>query len=471
MVQEYIDLVRESLESAQRMGADFADLRLIREETTNLLVQDARADRLQASRALGVGLRVLVEGCWGFAASQRLDRRGLRAAAEEAVAAARATTGYASEPGVVAESDPVEAAEEVAVREDPRGVPVEEKVRRVLALEEAARKKFPSELANTIVSYGDSTTEELIANTRGTAIRRHVVRTSLNTHITAVRDRHRQRATETRAARAGYELVRDLEPEEFTLRAAQRAVDLLSARPAPAGVFPVVFHPSITGLLTHEALGHNAEADGVWAGESILAGRLGEEIASPAVTIVDDPSTPGSYGSYLYDDEGTPAQRTVIIDRGRLTNYLHSLESAARLDQSPNGHGRADGFSFPPIVRMSNTFLAPGEATFEELLGGIDRGIYLAQGHWGYVFVEKGHFTCHASVSRMIENGRLGELLRDVSVSGLTLEVLRDIDAVGSDFEMVMPGTCGKGGQGAPINAGGPHVRVGRLVVGGQRAG
>jgi TldD protein len=120
---------------------------------------------------------------------------------------------------------------------------------------------------------------------------------------------------------------------------------------------------------------------------------------------------------------------------------------------------------------MSNSFLVPGESTFEELLQGIDRGIYLAQGHWGYVFVEKGLFTCHASEGRMIENGELGELLRDVSVSGLTLEVLRDIDAVASDFEMLMPGTCGKGGQGAPINAGGPHVRVRRLVVGGQRPG
>jgi len=453
------------------MGASFADLRLIRSSSTSLLVQDGRADRLRVSEGLGVGVRVLVEGCWGFAASARTDRRGLLAAAEEAVAAARASVRHASERGVVASVEPVQAHEDVPCHEDPRRVPIAEKVRTCMTLERCARDKFGSLLANTIVAYGDLVADELVANSLGACIRRHVVRTTLNTHITAVSDGQRQRGAETRAALAGYELVRELEPEEFTLRAAQRAVDLLSARPAPAGVFPVVFHPSIAGLLTHEALGHNAEADGVWAGESILAGRLGEEIAPPAVTIVDDPTLPGSYGSYRYDDEGTPAERTVIIDRGRLVNYLHSRQSAARLEHPCNGHARADGFSFPPIVRMSNTFLAPGENTFEELLQGIDRGIYLAQGHWGYVFVEKGQFTCHASVSRMIENGRLGELLRDVSVSGLTLEVLRDIDAVGSDFEMLMPGTCGKSGQGAPINAGGPHVRVRGLVVGGQRTG
>ncbi len=470
MLSEYVDLVRSTVEASGQLGASFADLRLIRHDATSLLLQDGRADRLQASHSLGAGLRVLVEGCWGFAASEQVDRNKLQTALEEAVEAARATAPHASKQGMVADIDPVEAREEGPCQEDPRGVAIGEKVQRLLALEQAARKQFSSQLVNTIVAYGDVVTEELIVNSLGTCIERHTVRTSVNTHITAAEGRQRQRGAETRAALAGYELLRDLEPEEFTLRAAQRAVDLLSARPAPAGVFPVVFHPSITGLLTHEALGHNAEADGIWSGESILTGRLGEEIASPAVTIVDDPTVPDLYGSYGYDDEGTPAQRTVIIDQGRLASYLHDLQSAARLDQAPNGHGRADGFSYPPIVRMSNTFLAPGESSFEELLQGIDRGIYLAQGQWGYVFVEKGHFTCHASVSRMIENGTLGELLRDVSVSGLTLEVLRDIDAVGSDFEMLMPGTCGKGGQGVSINAGGPHVRVRRLLVGGRQA-
>jgi len=468
---EHIDLARSTVESARRLGATFADLRLIRQHSTNLLVQDGRADRLQSSKSVGAGIRVLVEGCWGFATSERVDGNALRTALEEAVAAAKATTAHATEQGVVADLEAVEACEESPCREDPRRVPIAEKVGRLLRLEGDAKKKFPSRLTNTIVAYGDLGADELIVNSRGTSVRRHIVRISINTHITAAQNGARQRGTETRAALAGYELMRDLEPEEFTIRAAQRAVDLLSAAPAPAGVFPVVFHPSITGLLTHEALGHNAEADGVWTEESILTGRLGDVIASPAVTIVDDPTVPGSYGSYAYDDEGTPAQRTVIIDRGRLTNYLHNLQSAARLGHPPNGHARADGFSYPPIVRMSNSFLAPGESTFAELLQGIDRGIYLAQGHWGYVFVEKGLFTCHASESRMIENGELGELLRDVSVSGLTLEVLRDIDAVASDFEMLMPGTCGKGGQGAPINAGGPHLRVRRLVVGGQRPG
>lgn len=471
MFPEYLDLARSAVESARRAGASFADIRVIGEETTHLVIQDGRADRLHASRSLGAGLRVLVEGGWGFAATDHVSRAALVAAVDGALAAARANAAHGTEPGVIAAVDAVKGREEVTCRRDPRHVPVAEKVRRLLLLEEAARKHCPPHLANSLVTYSDQALEEAILNSLGSCVERQVIRTSVNTHMTAADDHGRQRGLETRAALAGYEVVEDLEPEEFTLKAAERAVALLSARPAPGGVFPVVFHPSITGLLTHEALGHNAEADGVWSGESILGGRLGEEVASPLVTIIDDPTLPGAYGSYRYDDEGTPAQRTVIIEGGRLRNYLHSLESSARLGQAPNGHARADGFTYPAIVRMSNTFLAPGRSTFAELLRGIGRGIYLAQGYWGYVFVEKGHFTCHALVSRMIEDGELGELLRDVSVSGLTLETLRDIDAVGSDFQMLMPGTCGKAGQGAFIDAGGPHVRVRRLLVGGQGRG
>jgi TldD protein len=471
MLAQRLDLARSAVDSARRSGATFADIRIIREEETHLVIQDGRADRLHAAQGLGAGLRVLVDGGWGFAATDQVSRQGLAAALDAALAAARANAAHGTEPGVIAKVEAVHDREEATCRTDPRQVPVAEKVRRLLWLEEAARKHCSARLANSLVTYSDLAAEEAILNSLGSCIERQVIRTSVNTHMTAADERGRQRGLEARGALAGYEVVEELEPEEFTLKAAKRAVELLSARPAPGGVFPVVFHPSITGLLTHEALGHNSEADSIWSGESILAGRLGEEVASPLVTMVDDPTLAGAYGSYLYDDEGTPAQRTVIIEGGRLRSYLHSLESAARLGHAPNGHGRADGSSYPAIVRMSNTFLAPGQSAFAELLRGIDRGIYLAQGHWGYVFVEKGLFTCHALVSRMIEHGELGELLRDVSVSGLTLETLQDIDAVGSDFEMLMPGMCGKAGQGAFIDAGGPHVRVRRLLVGGHGTG
>ncbi|MCX5683852.1 MAG: TldD/PmbA family protein [Planctomycetota bacterium] len=279
-----------------------------------------------------------------------------------------------------------------------------------------------------------------------------------------------QRGMEHRGIVGGAELLRRTSAEELGVRATQKALALLKARPAPAGRFTVIFHPSITGLLVHEALGHNAEADAVWAGQSLLEGRLGEMLAAPGVSIYDDSTLPGEFGSYAYDSEGTPSRRRTIIENGKLVGFLHSLETAAKFGAEPTGSARADSYESRPIVRMSNTFMARGTVPFEEMLRGVDRGIYLLDGHWGYVFVQKGQFICHAGQARMIENGKLGEALRDVSVSSMTFDTLKNIDAIGDDFEMKMPGMCGKEGQSAPTDAGGPHVRVADVVVGGQHS-
>jgi TldD protein len=286
--------------------------------------------------------------------------------------------------------------------------------------------------------------------------------------MTALDGDVRQQAGERRGEQCGYELIDRLTPDEVSAKAAKRAVALLKAKRAPAGKFTVVFHPSITGLLTHEALGHNSEADLVLSGQSILEGKLGQKIASECITIIDDGTIPGSWGSYAYDSEGTASQRRVIIENGVLKGFLHSLETAAKMGVAPNGSARAQGFGNRPVVRMSNTFIVPGTMTFEELLKDIDIGVYLKGGQWGYVLCERGQYTCSAGEGYMIRNGQLAEHLRDVCISGLTLETLANADAVSRDFEMQMPGMCGKSGQGMHINAGGPHVRVRDIVVGGQ---
>ena len=158
----------------------------------------------------------------------------------------------------------------------------------------------------------------------------------------------------------------------------------------------------------------------------------------------------------------------MIIENGRLVSFLHSLETAAKFKAAPTGSARADSYDSRPIVRMSNTFMGRGTVPLADMMRGVERGIYLQDGHWGYVFVQKGQFICHAGQARMIEKGELGEPLRDVSISSMTLDTLKHIDAVGDDFEMKMPGMCGKEGQSAPTDCGGPHVRVGDIVVGGH---
>ena len=466
-ITDYSDSARTIIDRARSMGVSFADLRVVRSESTRAQVQDRRADRLARDVAMGAGLRVLVDEAWGFAGTDNLSPPALEDALAKAVAMARASSAHVADKGSVASAEAVEAVERVEARRDPRSVGIDEKMALILSLESAALDDVGGVIANSVLTYSDGVGHELLVNTTGTCVEREVIRCSVSCLFVASDGKIFQRTGESYANRAGFELAEDLDPEATTVRLARLAATQLKAERPPAGMMPVVFHPSVTGLLMHEALGHNAEADAVWAGESILAGRLGDRIASEKVTVCDDPTYPRSYGSYDYDSEGVAAEKRVLIEDGVLKTYLHSLETADKFGVAPNGAARAQGFLYRPIVRMSNTYMAAGTDPVDDIFSGIDRGVYLKDGSWGYVFVDKGQFVCHATQAQMIEHGKLGEPLRDVSVSGMMLETLMDVEAVADDFEMAKPGMCGKNGQGAPVNCGGPHVRVKRLVVGG----
>ena len=464
------DLAEKVMDRARSRGVRFADIRLLDGTGTSILVQDGRADRVSQSRVLGGGVRVLLDGAWGLATTESLSLADLEACLDDAIDLARAGAGHVLDPGAVAEAPPVRDEVRPDLERDPAHVPADEKMRLLTGLERAGVAAGNGRVVNSIVSYGDSRRRLVCANTAGSLVDDETARVGVVAVMVAERDGLLQRAQEVRRWAGGFERVAALTPDDVSALAARKAVALLDAKPAPAGRFPVVFHPTITGLLAHEALGHNAEADGVWAGESILDGRMGEMIAAPTVTIVDDSTISGAYGSYAYDSECTPSRRRTIVEQGRLVGFLHSLETAARMGAEPNGSARAEDHAVPPVVRMSNTFIAPGDTPADEIFDGIDRGVYLQDGHWGYVFVERGQYVCNAGRGRMIENGQLGEPLRDVCVGGRTLETLKEIEAVADDFALGSPGTCGKRGQGAPVDCGGPHVRVRSLVVGGQRA-
>jgi len=453
---------------AQERAVDFADVRVVEETSTRAMVQDGRGDKMSSQTEAGAGIRVLVNGAWGFVSADTFSRKTLLAALDEAIELARDSAPRVTDPGMVASVTPATADYSTPYGVDPRTVEARDKIAAIKKYESAARKRGGAAVVNSIVTYGDVVVNETIANTHGVLIDHQTMRVVIGCQIAVHRDGVTQLGVEHKGIVGGYELVGATPDSEFTVKAVEKALALLDAKPAPAGSFPVIFHPSITGLLAHEALGHNAEADGVWSGQSILEGKIGQKVAADTVTIIDDPTVEGKYGFYLYDSEGTPARRRVIIQNGVLKEFLHSLETAARYGVAPNGAGRADGHTARPIVRMSNTFMERGDSSLEAMIKSIDRGIYLKDGHWGYVFTERGQFTCRAGQAVMIENGKLGEPLRDVSVAGLTLETLQNIEMVGSDFEMNMPGTCGKGGQGAPTDAGGPHVKVKSLVVGGR---
>lgn len=461
------DLLQVICSKAAARGASFADARIFESNNTGIARQDGRADKLNQSSSIGIGIRVLKDSAWGFASVSSFDRDSAFKALDDAIAMAEASS-VRSEHATVANVQPVEDKIIAVVEIDPRSVSVERKMAALQSYEEAALKIVGDKLANSIFSYLDRVQKEIICNTFGTCLENETIRTFLSSTIIAKDGGILQRGAARIGEPVGFELIEKTSAEDFSVKAAKLAVSLLTAAPPPAGKMPVVFHPSVTGLLTHEAIGHNAEADHIVSGTSIIEGKLGEKIASELVTIVDDSTIPGKWGSYKYDSEGTPGTRRVLIEKGVLKEYMHSLETAAKLGLQPNGSARAQDYSSQPIVRMSNTFTQPGEITFDELIKDIDQGVYLKGGEYGYVFCERGQFTCHAGEAFMIRNGEVAEHLRDVSVAGLTMETLMNIDAISNDFEMKMPGMCGKNGQGMYVDNGGPHVRVKELVVGGR---
>ena len=462
------ELAEQTMALARRQDARFADIRILHSHHTAVRVQDSRAESLSTGAANGAGVRVLVEGCWGFASTEQLNVRALCQTLEQATALARAASRHVHDPADVPALAPIRATDSTPAKRPFTSVTPEKRAALALSLEAAARKAGRQYLVNTIVRMSDTTCTEVIANTAGTLIEREDSRVYLVARCVGEHNGLRQTGTQVAAMRCGAEGLATLRPENTTLIAVEKVHRLLRSAPAPSGRFPAVFHPSIPGLLAHEALGHNAEADAVRTGQSALADKLGRRIAPETITIWDDPTWPGSYGSYQYDSEGTPARKTAIIREGRLVELMHSLETAAHFGVTPNGSGRAEDYSVRPIVRMSNTYFERGTSRLEELIGGVDRGIYLEDGNWGHVFVESGQFTCHAGGARMIERGALGEPLRDVSITGSIFETLANITRVADDFEMEMPGHCGKADQGIPINAGGPHLLVDGVVVGGQ---
>jgi len=269
---------------------------------------------------------------------------------------------------------------------------------------------------------------------------------------------------ESRFGVMGFELFKMHDAFELAQKAANTAKELLSAKTPKAGTYPVILDQELAGVFIHEAVGHAVEADHVLEGNSILSEKIGEQIASPLITVYDDPSL-HEYGYYPFDDEGAQSKRTTLIQKGVLKSFIHSRETAGKLG-GESRNSRAQGYS-RPVIRMSNTFIAPGDMKFDEMISELKDGIYLKGSRGGQVNPGEGVFQFNAERGFIVKNGEFTTSLRDVSLSGNTLEILNNVSAVGNDLEL-NSGRCGKAGQLVPVSDGAPHVLVNRAMVGGS---
>lgn len=453
------------LARALKAGAHYADLRVQHLETNGLELRNGKIERAVGGHEDGLGLHVLVDGAWGFAATNDLRVEAFEKLLARALALAKATAKRTKDRSGVSEETPHKAKTEWKPKVAPADVDPAEKEEVVRIMHDAV-KSF-KEVTSTSGSYGDRTIRQSFYSSDGSRVTTAVTRTVAQVHFIA---KGNGRITSRRirvGAAKGFEVFRDVDVAQKAQEGAAATVRLLKAPAPPSGRMTVVMDPELTGVFSHEALGHASEGDLVAAGESTLKGRIGERLGSDLVTLCDDSSVPGGFGSSPYDDQGQPGRRRVLLEGGVLRSHLNDRVSAFKLGMHSSGNARAESYADRPLVRMTNTFIEAGDRSFDELLEGIKEGVYAVGSRGGQVDTAKGSFQFNAQESYLIKNGRIAHPLRDVSLTGSTLETLANIDALGKEFHWGDPGYCGKG-QYVPVGDGGPHTRVRNCTVGGS---
>jgi TldD protein len=463
---ELTDLLEAAVQDGLRAGATFCEARFFEGRSHTISIENGVARSLGFGIQRGIGIRVIFNSGWGFASTNILTKDSIEKTLHDAIGGAKSLSSFRDEGAELFEAKPSRDRVLHKAKISPEDVDPEEKVRRMLELERAART-FSDRVKDTFVSYRDYTTRVIVCNSFGTLVEELTPRTYAYCSVISREADNMQIGFEYVGNVGGYEIVEAIHSDAFSKKAAEKAVSLLKAHPPPRGTFTVVLDQRVGGLFVHEAFGHNSEGDLVFGGQSIVSDKLGKMVASELVKIIDDPTMPRN-GHFIYDHEGTRAEPHTIVDRGFLRGFLHSLESAAKLKAEPQGRARAQSHQFPPIVRMSNTYFAPGDYSLDEILEDIDLGVYLSGSQYGYVETEKGQFTCKVEEGWLIKGGELREHLRDVAISGMTLDALKNITAVGKDLKVESPGTCGKDGQAVPVDSGSPHIRIEGIVVGGR---
>jgi len=455
-------LLRATMERALRRGGDFAEVFVEDRETLGLRLEDGRIEQTSGGRETGAAVRLLSGERTYYAYSDAVDEAGLAAAAD-AVAAA-VSTG-ARGPEIVDLGAVLTDPGKNPVLTPPGEVAIARKAVLVRAGDEAARA-VSSEIVQVIVGYGDTRQKVLIANSLGDLVFDDRTRTRLSAQVVARRGDVIQTGHETVGGSAGFELV----DEEIARRVAQTAADkariMLDSKPAPVGAMPVVLANGFGGTLFHEACGHGLEADAIAKGASIYEGKLGEVVAASIVSAYDEGSITNGWGSQAYDDEGVPTQKTLVIEEGRLTGYLYDRLRAREAGAAPTGNGRRQSFRHVPIPRMTTTYIAPGDATAEEIIAATPRGFYAKSLAGGQVEPASGNFVFGVAEGYLIEDGKVTTPLRGATLVGNGIDILMKIDLIAGDFD-VKTGICGKDGQGVPVGTGQATLRIAEMTVGG----
>jgi len=449
---------RSEIEAAIRgQQADYVEVRLDDTATNRIVYRGRELEEIGRTRSFGGNVRALVRGGWGFVSFN--EPTGLRERVEEAVTAAR---HVGREGSILAEAEPVVDMVALELKQDPRTVPLATKKELLDRYNESMLSV--DGVTSTNITYSDGHKRVLFASSEGSYIEQERIDVVSRLSATARKNGDMQQASMSLGALNDFSYIETL--GETARHLGERAVELLSAPYVKAGKYTVVLDPILAGVFCHEAFGHLSESDFVYENDRMKEIMvLGRQFGQPHLNIVDGAAIPDLRGSFRYDDEGVPAQKTDLIRDGILVGRLHSRETAGKMGEKVTGNARALDYRFPPIVRMTNTYIERGQIPFEELIADIDEGVYARNWFGGTTSMEM--FTFSAGEAYMIRKGKVAELLRPVKLTGNLFTTLMNIDALGDEMDFNQGGGCGKAGQmPLPVSNGSPHIRIRDVVVG-----
>lgn len=452
----HLDLIKNVLSH----GGEYADIFVESRQMISLVIEDSRLEKIIAGTEAGAGIRLLLKGKTSYAYSNDLTPRALLQSASDASRMAR----YMPEK-TIASLATRKPSVQFSIRSMPESIPLEKKIALVRNAEKIARS-IDQRIRQVTVIYRDSVQDVQTATSEGFITDDKRVYTLLMVQVIAGQNGIVQTGYESVGGFIGFELFDKEDIEKLSSSAAQRAVMMLSARKAPAGRMPVVISSNAGGTMIHEAIGHGLEADLAQQDLSVFSGKLGQRVASELVTVIDDSTLPGRRGSFRFDDEGTPSQRSVLVENGILKSFMYDKLTAIKDNTQSTGNGRRESYKSRPIPRMTNTFIAPSVDDPEDIVRSVDHGLLVVRMGGGQVNTVTGDFVFDVQEGYLIKSGEKDELVRGATLAGNGPEVLKAIDMVGNDLGFSI-GTCGKDSQGVPVTDAMPTLRIPEIVVGG----
>ncbi|HHW19724.1 TldD/PmbA family protein [Thermodesulfovibrio thiophilus] len=440
------------------LKGDYVDIFWEEKTANQIQMEENKVQKCSTVFDNGLGVRLIIDGKTFYAYTNDLTKRGI----DELLSSLK---NYRHSECII-NLKKVFPSTQFVIKKNPQDVEIAEKIKFVKRANDISWTQS-KKIKQVKVLYGETFQKIKIANSEQYFTEEERVHTLFLIHAVASEDGVIQTGYEAYGGLKGLELFDEISPETLANAATQRALMMLNARKIKGGRMPVVISSKAGGTIIHEAVGHGLEADLVQEGLSVYSGKLGEKIASEIITVIDDSTLPNMRGSYLFDDEGTPSQKTVLIHEGILTNYLYDKYAAMNDGKASTGNGRRQSYEHYPIPRMSNTLIAPGNHSPEEIIRSVDKGFFVNKMGGGQVNTVTGEFVFEVQEGYLIENGQISEPVRGVLLIGTGQEILKNIDMVGNDLGFSI-GTCGKNSQGVPVTDGIPTVRIPEIVIGGE---